>query len=538
MGKNTEKENLGFFAKAYFCIWKYTGNQTAALFLDRVQYWVEINSQKKQSEKYFHDGRWWMFNTHKEWVKDFGDAISERTIRRVVEILTEKNLLICGNYNNRTGDNTVWYSLNYDEINRLWDNVPYKTPPAPSGEKLWSEQEVPSIKNSTTIENSLYPIETQNKTPSIMDLSHPSAKLTIGTGQIGHAPTAKMTSGTGQIDHSVTIEYLQRDPPKNTAKIVIGYHGDASITACQKDNNSVENNNGICVDTENPHKLNAIGKMFLGLNSDQERKPEPDSTPKYYGNYDPEKLRSGIRKVCLKNKLIDHVSLCEAVILDFYEQWQEKFKREPKHLTEETISEIVQKIIAGPISEDGEVIDSTISLDAWKCMAANYLMADFADCDYSISHFLSDGVLRTRYREYNGDDNIAYDSDKLTIGIYNACSAQKISDRAEFCTDVICYFADEYYHEYQCPLPAMSANTLQKVVWKISTGVVYDTIDGEEIELSEITAFDDWVTMIHAYITKPGLRGNRSIAHFIQDGILKNLYYENLYIAEKKADLA
>src|SRR5699024_10582735 len=56
--------------------------------------------------------------TYKEWAKQF-PFWSESTIRRTVNSLEKQKLLIVGNFNKLKIDNTKWYTIDYEEVNRM-----------------------------------------------------------------------------------------------------------------------------------------------------------------------------------------------------------------------------------------------------------------------------------------------------------------------------------------------------------------------------------------------------------------------------------
>lgn len=91
---------------------KSLGNLNEAVFVQQLHYWLEI---KKQSGKNFLDGRYWVYNSVEEWLKQF-PWMSSATLRRTIESLSQKGLVIKGNYNEKKMDHTIWYSLDYEKI--------------------------------------------------------------------------------------------------------------------------------------------------------------------------------------------------------------------------------------------------------------------------------------------------------------------------------------------------------------------------------------------------------------------------------------
>ncbi len=89
-----------------------------AYFLQQVRYWINTNKKKPRNQHYFQDGRWWMYNTLNEWHEQF-PWLSKMTIRRIIEALKDKGLLITGNYNKKKYDKTVWYSIDERKLDEI-----------------------------------------------------------------------------------------------------------------------------------------------------------------------------------------------------------------------------------------------------------------------------------------------------------------------------------------------------------------------------------------------------------------------------------
>lgn len=264
-----------------------------------------------------------MFNTYEEWESYFDGAISEKTIIRAIKLLVEKNLLICGNYNHRKGDKTIWYTPNYDEIHRLWENVSFISPPAPHGQRLWSEW--------------------GDTTTQIGEMVHPI---------MGNCST--------QNDQSVTIELRHRAPAENSPD-VIGLYGAVTSTA---------------------HSENTISEKNM-----------VDSA------YNPLLLRESIRNICKTNDMVNECKLCEDVILYFIDEYRRIFQHEHPHMTKASIENVVLRIASGMIDDHDFTIAEIHTFDEWKMMIDKYLVTDWPDCDCSISHFLSEGILLRRFYE-------------------------------------------------------------------------------------------------------------------------------------------
>lgn len=87
------------------------GSSDRALLLQQIHYWL----QKSQHE---HDGHKWIYNTIKNWHKQF-NWISERTLRSILKYLEDEGILLTGNYNKLKFDRTKWYTIDYDRLEEL-----------------------------------------------------------------------------------------------------------------------------------------------------------------------------------------------------------------------------------------------------------------------------------------------------------------------------------------------------------------------------------------------------------------------------------
>lgn len=78
-----------------------------AIMISNFQYWIAYNSANKQN---FHDGRYWTYNSYKSFTEIF-PYFSPKQIRRIVQDLITKEVLIVGNFNELRNDHTNWYAF-------------------------------------------------------------------------------------------------------------------------------------------------------------------------------------------------------------------------------------------------------------------------------------------------------------------------------------------------------------------------------------------------------------------------------------------
>ncbi|ASV67605.1 DnaD domain-containing protein [Cytobacillus kochii] len=85
-----------------------------AILLQQIHYWI---NQKNN----LRDGRYWVYNTLKE-LNDQFPFWSQKTIQRTITSLKKKEVLLTANYNKAGFDKTVWYSIDYEQLDFLVSN--------------------------------------------------------------------------------------------------------------------------------------------------------------------------------------------------------------------------------------------------------------------------------------------------------------------------------------------------------------------------------------------------------------------------------
>lgn len=82
-----------------------------AIMLQQIHFWIG-------KEKHYRDGRYWVYNTYDEWLEQF-PFWSLSTLKRTITSLSNKKLIIIGNFNKAKFDKTNWYTINYDALNSV-----------------------------------------------------------------------------------------------------------------------------------------------------------------------------------------------------------------------------------------------------------------------------------------------------------------------------------------------------------------------------------------------------------------------------------
>lgn len=86
-----------------------------ALVLEQIHYWLEVNKKEKRN---YHEGRYWTYNTLNEWQEEF-PFWSISTIKRIFKKLRDMKILEVGNFNVYQMGRTLWYTINYEELDKF-----------------------------------------------------------------------------------------------------------------------------------------------------------------------------------------------------------------------------------------------------------------------------------------------------------------------------------------------------------------------------------------------------------------------------------
>jgi len=172
-----------------------------AIVLQQINYWL-VDSN------HIYEGRRWVYNTYAEWQKQL-PFWSINTIRRAIAKLETTNLVISGNFNKMKLDNTKWYTINFEELEKL--EVQPITQDGQSTCPKWADGEtnlgrpIPETTTKTTSNNK--PIGDNDKKSShkqIMDYYHNkflsifNVKPVINGGKDGSAIKKLLTTFTAE----------------------------------------------------------------------------------------------------------------------------------------------------------------------------------------------------------------------------------------------------------------------------------------------------------------------------------------------------
>lgn len=106
----------GNFTMVNFDVISITDSE-CAIILGYIHFWIQTKENNCE-ETYRHDGRYWTYNSVKKWHEAM-PCFSEDLIKRKLKKLRDMGILIVGNFNKMRGDRTLWYTIDYDRINKL-----------------------------------------------------------------------------------------------------------------------------------------------------------------------------------------------------------------------------------------------------------------------------------------------------------------------------------------------------------------------------------------------------------------------------------
>ena len=78
----------------------------SAFLLQNIFYWTQFNWRKNKN---FHEGRYWMYNSNKDFLKEM-PFLTANQIRVGLERLRKEDLIMTNRFG-RGGDRTLWYAV-------------------------------------------------------------------------------------------------------------------------------------------------------------------------------------------------------------------------------------------------------------------------------------------------------------------------------------------------------------------------------------------------------------------------------------------
>ena len=87
-----------------------------AIVIQQIHYWLESARKAKRNKR---NGRTWTYNTYSQWQEQF-PFWSKATIKRIFTSLENKGIVLSGNFNKNPYNKTKWYSLDYEQLEQLF----------------------------------------------------------------------------------------------------------------------------------------------------------------------------------------------------------------------------------------------------------------------------------------------------------------------------------------------------------------------------------------------------------------------------------
>ncbi len=152
-----------------------------AIVVQQLHYLIK-RRREDDRDRYFHDDRWWVYNSYQKWQDEFFSFWSVRTVRRIFKSLEEDGVFIVDNFNQESYDKTKWYSIDYQRLEELLNGEEEK-----KREREEEEQGTGQSDQRPTGQNDQR-----------------------GCGQSGHKPMDKLTRGYGQSGQTNTKEVTKK----------------------------------------------------------------------------------------------------------------------------------------------------------------------------------------------------------------------------------------------------------------------------------------------------------------------------------------
>ncbi len=319
-----------------------------AIVLRQVYYWVEHYEAEKKN---FRDGKYWVYNSMKQWRADNFPFMSEKTIERAFKSLREKELILVGDYSSDRMKRPNWYTVNDEKFEEL-------------------------IKKITKSEGNSDEPKEENK-------EHSEKKET------------ECLNGVRQNDG------MQPDIPTGCYNIYNNIN-----------NTNTENTNRD-YSTENTDKYALKDKsfkdcdnMYASVSEKQEEEQKPKKKSRYIPkDYTEEQLREHIRPTIRENferieienglgRIPDGEKLLEDITVEFFRQYEENMGVKHRPLPDKSYINVIRMFVCST-GELREYFD----LETYEIMIKRYFQTDFnrygkydGEVTLCLSHFMNDTI--------------------------------------------------------------------------------------------------------------------------------------------------
>lgn len=91
-----------------------------SFMLNNIYFWIKKNEEKGKVTHY-HDGKFWMYSTVREFTKRY-PFWSSSQIKRILKNLKDNDYIETGEFNRWSPDRTKWYTISPKGLSMLTDN--------------------------------------------------------------------------------------------------------------------------------------------------------------------------------------------------------------------------------------------------------------------------------------------------------------------------------------------------------------------------------------------------------------------------------
>lgn len=148
---------------------KYGVNE--AIMISNFQFWITKNMA---NNKNYHDGKYWTYNSKRALTELF-PFWNEQQIKRILNSLRDKGILMTGNYNKYKYDKTLWYAFVTDEFVHFDQSIGRKLPMDQSkvtNGMVGSDQPIPDIKPDKKPDKKHINMSNKNSTKKYYDIDN------------------------------------------------------------------------------------------------------------------------------------------------------------------------------------------------------------------------------------------------------------------------------------------------------------------------------------------------------------------------------
>jgi hypothetical protein len=136
-----------------------------AVVLQQIHFWITLNSRKRDA-KPDEDGRFWTYNSYKEWQKQM-PFWCESTIKKAILKMEKMGVLLSRQPNVKSWDREKEYTIDYDAMSEIMDaeeSIPYQQDKESTFERV---NRTPSDSETVSLLNNESEITTEITTSSI-----------------------------------------------------------------------------------------------------------------------------------------------------------------------------------------------------------------------------------------------------------------------------------------------------------------------------------------------------------------------------------